>query len=245
MKVASTSSAALEQMEELREIAQRTLLAGAEGTRIKRTMDFVAQNMVELRTICSSGGGGGGTGGGGGGGGARTGNSSAGPGRGLGVADESVTMGGAARADGSSPSESASSSGGMVELKLPDHQMDDETLHSVVGLVTGAIAEPRGDGDESGREDVFAGSGSGGGSGGDGVVGMTGTLGEVPQSLSGSFYIDRVVMINLQSNKLTDLSCKVIADSLTTHSPFNSPIHSLTHPLTHILTHSHTHSLTR
>ncbi len=109
---------------------------------------------------------------------------------------------------------------GALELRLPDSEVDDETLLSVIGLLSGGIedAEARksmqplnlslyktdgANGKEGEEVDI------------DNPLSATGTmvanadLAEKVYKLGG-FYMGRVIMLNLRGNLLTDISCRTL-----------------------------------
>jgi len=103
---------------------------------------------------------------------------------------------------------------GAMEIRLPDTQLDDETMHGVIGLLSGVLED-----------------GSAGGGGTDGIASMTmsttamtsGPTSLLTSSLlaktvlsSSPNYINRVLQINVKGNQLTDLSCKLLANVVET-----------------------------
>ena len=95
---------------------------------------------------------------------------------------------------------------GAMEVRLPDTQLDDETLHGVVGLLSGVL------------EDQNSGSGS---------MSRTAATPQRTSLLSSSLlaktvlsissnYMSRVLQLNLKGNQLTDLTCKVLANIVET-----------------------------
>lgn len=114
---------------------------------------------------------------------------------------------------------------GSLEIRLPDSQVDDETLHGVVGLLVGALgpsggaagdldAEPP-PGQRVGKEDAFQ-QGDlalGGGLG----LGLTGARLSAATQIAKTFltvqsnYSDRILLLNLKDNVLTDISCKILS----------------------------------
>lgn len=111
---------------------------------------------------------------------------------------------------------------GSIEIKLYDSQIDDETCHGVVGLLSGALSSTSGEGqegehDENGNGDIMQSI-----SRGDKVLanelGISNSVEMLSTAsiLAKSFlkiqsnYIDRLLLINLKDNCLTDISCKVL-----------------------------------
>eukprot|EP00602_Paraphysomonas_sp_CaronLab_P012039 CAMPEP_0185038394 /NCGR_PEP_ID=MMETSP1103-20130426/33963_1 /TAXON_ID=36769 /ORGANISM="Paraphysomonas bandaiensis, Strain Caron Lab Isolate" /LENGTH=1393 /DNA_ID=CAMNT_0027576797 /DNA_START=230 /DNA_END=4411 /DNA_ORIENTATION=- len=118
---------------------------------------------------------------------------------------------------------------GAIEVRLPESQIDDETLHGVVGLLCGALGNGGiGNGDnnttsdderntttmarESGtaisKNDMMMASGLG--------IQLTGEKLTAASLLAKTLltvqsnYTDRVLLLNLKDNVLTDISCKIL-----------------------------------
>ncbi len=84
---------------------------------------------------------------------------------------------------------------GSLEIRVPESQVDDETLHGIFALLTGAILDKPA-GEES--NDL-----------------ATSTKSMIPsQSSNFTPYLDRIVLLNLRDNSLTDLSCKLLSPLL-------------------------------
>ena len=109
---------------------------------------------------------------------------------------------------------------GALELRLPDSEVDDETLFSVFGLLSGGIEDATAmktmkplnlnldnidgvDGDEEGKVDI------------DDPLSSTGTMltnADLAKKIYklGGYYLGRVIMLNLRGNLLTDISCRTL-----------------------------------
>lgn len=98
---------------------------------------------------------------------------------------------------------------GSMELRLPDTQLDDETMHGVIGLLSGVL---EGGGATASSTNNFS---------------TTATTSGPTSLLSSSLlaktvltsspnYMNRVLQINVKGNQLTDLSCKLLASIVET-----------------------------
>jgi hypothetical protein len=96
-----------------------------------------------------------------------------------------------------------------MELRLPDTQLDDETMHGVIGLLSGVL---EGGGATASSTNNFS---------------TTATTSGPTSLLSSSLlaktvltsspnYMNRVLQINVKGNQLTDLSCKLLASIVET-----------------------------
>ncbi len=119
---------------------------------------------------------------------------------------------------------------GTIELRMPEMEVDDETLHGIVGLLCGALgpaAAATGQLTGDGLDDAVL---QNGGLPGDGMsksqlalissgLNQNGTSDAVSAAaimaksilLIQSNYSERVLLLNLSSNSLTDISCKVLS----------------------------------
>jgi hypothetical protein len=114
---------------------------------------------------------------------------------------------------------------GSLELRVPDSQVDDETLHGVVGLLCGALGPSGGHDDTAaaavhpsdglGRTDAFRQSDL---AMGEGLgVDLTGARLSAATQIAKTFmtvqsnYADRILLLNLKDNLLSDISCKILS----------------------------------
>ena len=112
---------------------------------------------------------------------------------------------------------------GSLELRIPDSQVDDETLHGVVGLLVGALGPTNGQYDEeqvrpregAGRGDAFKQSDM---AMGDGLgLDLSGARLSAATQIAKTFmtvqsnYSDRILLLNLKDNLLSDISCKILS----------------------------------
>lgn len=88
---------------------------------------------------------------------------------------------------------------GAMELRMTESLIDDETVHGMMELLRGNLTKLDGDdGDNDGGT-------------------TSGTLNKTLLSVSGN-YLNRILLLNLRSNQITDLACKSIAP-LVENSP--------------------------
>jgi hypothetical protein len=117
---------------------------------------------------------------------------------------------------------------GSLDIKLYDSQVDDETCHGIIGLLSGALQGTASGVDETEDKDHEEDDEAGGGgaqsslSRGDKVLaselGITNSEDKFSTAsmLAKSFlkiqsnYLDRLLLINLKDNSLTDISCKIL-----------------------------------
>ena len=110
---------------------------------------------------------------------------------------------------------------GSLELRIPDSQVDDETLHGVVGLLVGALgssgtqddsihpSEGVNRADAFRQSDVSMGAGLG--------VDLSGARLSAATQIAKTFltvqsnYSDRILLLNLKDNLLSDISCKILS----------------------------------
>jgi hypothetical protein len=141
---------------------------------------------------------------------------------------------GAADAAGDTSSLAASAAVGALEIRLQDSQIDDETLHGVIGLLCGVLSPGQQDLGGSKKAEAYDGyhrmvEGEGGGApiernagGGDLLLKSLGVRVSERQvaaanSIARSIlsvrcdYTERILFVNLRGNALTDLSCKVLS----------------------------------
>ncbi len=106
---------------------------------------------------------------------------------------------------------------GALEIRLPESEIDDETLHSLVSLLAGGLEEAKvqddegqlhnEDGTTTEKEMCMSGS----------TMMHSKVLSKAIRAITKN-YMERLVMINLKGNRLTDTSCKSLG-RLIEHSP--------------------------
>lgn len=111
--------------------------------------------------------------------------------------------------DDGNKNSAVSAPGGSMEIRMPDSQLDDETLHGAIGLICGILVNPNRKNDTNTIESNQH--------GGMDINTSTTVLSNAILS-SDSNYLNRITLLNLKGNHLTDLSCKVLS-SLVEKSP--------------------------
>ena len=94
---------------------------------------------------------------------------------------------------------------GGMEIRLPDTQLDDETMHGVIGLLSGVLDDGN---NNQGQESSAA-------TPGPHSLLSSSLLSKTVLSSSPN-YINRVLQINVKGNQLTDLTCKLLANVVET-----------------------------
>ena len=94
---------------------------------------------------------------------------------------------------------------GGMEIRLPDTQLDDETMHGVIGLLSGVLDDGN---NNEGQESSAA-------TPGPHSLLSSSLLSKTVLSSSPN-YINRVLQINVKGNQLTDLTCKLLANVVET-----------------------------
>lgn len=94
---------------------------------------------------------------------------------------------------------------GAMEVRLPDTQLDDETLHGVIGLLSGVL-----------EDQAPAGSTTRTASTPQVTSLLSSALLAKTVLSSSSNYMSRVLQLNLKGNQLTDLTCKILANVVET-----------------------------
>ena len=110
---------------------------------------------------------------------------------------------------------------GSLELRIPDSQVDDETLHGLVGLLVGALGSANGHngevlqgegvskGDAFRQSDIMMGDGLG--------IELSGARLSAATQIAKTFltvqsnYSDRILLLNIKDNLLSDISCKILS----------------------------------
>jgi hypothetical protein len=116
---------------------------------------------------------------------------------------------------------------GSLEIKLSDSQVDDETCHGVIGLLSGALQGVSTEGTEEGQDEGGDDEEGGGNrtlpmSRGDKILAQELGISNSEAKFSAasmlaksflkiqSSYLDRLLLMNLKNNSLTDISCKLL-----------------------------------
>jgi hypothetical protein len=107
------------------------------------------------------------------------------------------------------PSGTATGPVGSIELRLPESLMDDETLHGMYGLLSGELTKSDDNGDDDVDKNENGSSGAAEGDADEMALTKLQLLKPIPHK-------HRVLLLNLQGNMLTDLSCSILADMVST-----------------------------
>lgn len=142
----------------------------------------------------------------------------------MGIAQELMSSSILNSSAGGQPEDAAKSTKinppGSMEIRLPESAIDDETLHSIIGLLCGVLMSSggadggvgSGDGEEDAQDAAYNRVASENGQGGTNSFMNANSTSRLSRTILATScdYTNRILLLNLRDNMLTDLSCQLL-----------------------------------